>query len=143
MVWFSTSYEAAVKLGLQSSEGLLWAGGSTFKLAHSHVCWWDASGPSVGSLNVFIIWQPASLSDSRVKLSLGSHTLSFLQYCICSTGQSHPVWEGLNMIKTRRQGLSQRLATKGRKNSHMLLQAPFPFQMTEMKHSQDNWGHTC
>lgn len=143
MVWFSTSYEAAVKVGLQSSEGLLWAGGSNFKLAHSHVCWWDASGPSVGCLNVFIRWQPASLSDSRVKLSLGSHTLSFLRYRICSTDQSHPVREGLSMIKTRRQELSQRLATRGRQNSHMLLQVRFLFQLTEIKHSQGNWGHTC
>lgn len=37
---------------------------------------------------------PRSNRFKRVRLSLGSHIPSFLQYLICYTGQPHSAWEG-------------------------------------------------
>lgn len=58
MVW--VAYEVAVRMlvGLQSSESLNEAGGSTSKMAHSHGCWQKASVPYDMDLSIGLLECP-------------------------------------------------------------------------------------
>lgn len=135
--------QSRCRLGLQASEGLFRMVEFTFKLAHSQAVGGRPMDLSMGILEcpqTTAASFPQSECFNRERLSPGSHTLSFLQYLICYTGQ--PIHDP----ECQEAGLTEavlKAATSGsdicyfhdpsRKHSQVLLQSPFPFQLAEMK----------
>lgn len=108
--WLKVSHEvqSSCQLGLQSSEDMIGAGGSTCKMARWHSCWQVTSVPChrVAWISSWhSCWLPPeqskrnqgqlTLKNDLLGPSLGSDITSPLPHSIDHTDQPDTVWEGM------------------------------------------------